>query len=410
MDPSQDFKSLEKDIQASLLATIKSANRLAGEDLDFQRSANPTSVGDRLEDQTSRLLSLTGGLLKAASKATGGQKKTIGILEDAGDIDINWNGIVDVVDGLLEKADTCLDEYTGLVKRKGDFPTAEGPKQKKSRNQNKLDYNVFRANIVKPQNAFEQKPDNFDLGPWKPLLTVKPHAAVPLENSLGTFLDEQERTQYDYSLFLPLLIFEKAGKPLAEMNADEERKYQNRVRRMIAKLRKSASLTDTNGNFRYKHPYETEILSLEYPASTFEKRTPIPYQPVETTSAIWVDTYEGVLVMLDELKQATEIAVDLEHHDYRTYSGLLSLMQISTREKDWIVDTLKPWRQKLEVLNEVFADPNILKVNLPTVLWSTQQLMLRRFSMAHSWILCGCRETWACTLLGFLTLFMLAVS
>lgn len=66
--------------------------------------------------------------------------------------------------------------------------------------------------------------------------------------------------------------------------------------------------------------------------------------------------------MLEELKKVTEIAVDLEHHDYRSYHGLLSLMQISTREKDWVVDTLRPWRQQLEVLNEVFADPKILKV------------------------------------------------
>lgn len=66
--------------------------------------------------------------------------------------------------------------------------------------------------------------------------------------------------------------------------------------------------------------------------------------------------------MLAELKTATEIAVDLEHHDNRSYIGMVSLMQISTRDKDWIVDTLKPWRRKLECLNEVFADPNVLKV------------------------------------------------
>ena len=66
--------------------------------------------------------------------------------------------------------------------------------------------------------------------------------------------------------------------------------------------------------------------------------------------------------MLEELKKATEIAIDLEHHDFRSYNGLLSLMQISTREKDWIVDTLVPWRHKLEILNEVFADPKIVKV------------------------------------------------
>lgn len=66
--------------------------------------------------------------------------------------------------------------------------------------------------------------------------------------------------------------------------------------------------------------------------------------------------------MVKELKEAKEIAVDLEHHDVHTYYGLVSLMQISTRDKDWVVDTLQPWREDLQQLNEVFADPNILKV------------------------------------------------
>jgi exosome complex exonuclease RRP6 len=124
-----------------------------------------------------------------------------------------------------------------------------------------------------------------------------------------------------------------------------------------------------DGTCRYKHPYETEIHSLEYPARVHEKAEPINYLPVETSSATWVDTYDKVLYMLEELKKATDIAVDLEHHDYRTYIGLLSLMQISTRDRDWIVDTLQPWRHKLEILNQVFADPNITKVSPTNCSW-----------------------------------------
>lgn len=101
---------------------------------------------------------------------------------------------------------------------------------------------------------------------------------------------------------------------------------------------------------------------MEYPERVYEATEPIPYQPAETTSATWVDTWEGVLDMLEELKKAKEIAVDLEHHDMRTYHGLVCLMQVSTRKQDWIVDTLQPWRHKLSVLNEVFADPSIIKV------------------------------------------------
>jgi exosome complex exonuclease RRP6 len=120
---------------------------------------------------------------------------------------------------------------------------------------------------------------------------------------------------------------------------------------------------NTDNYFRYRHPYETEILQLKYPDPVYQKADPIPYLPFETTSAVFVDTEEGVLEMLKELKSATEIAVDLEHHDARSYVGLVSLMQISTRHKDWIVDTLKPWRQNLQVLNEIFADPKFIKVH-----------------------------------------------
>ena len=124
-------------------------------------------------------------------------------------------------------------------------------------------------------------------------------------------------------------------------------------------------IDNTDNYFRFKHPYETEILHLNYPDAIYQKADPIPYLPFENTSATFVDTEEGVLEMLNELKTATEIAVDLEHHDTRSYVGLVSLMQISTRNKDWIVDTLKPWRQNLQVLNEVFADPKIIKVHSP---------------------------------------------
>lgn len=114
---------------------------------------------------------------------------------------------------------------------------------------------------------------------------------------------------------------------------------------------------------RYKHPYEPEITQLEYPTFVFERADPVPYHDFDATTAVFVDTPEKVAAMLAELKKAKEIAIDLEHHDARSYVGLVSLMQISTRNQDWVVDTLKPWREDLQVLNEVFADPRILKVS-----------------------------------------------
>ncbi|KAK5995546.1 Exosome complex exonuclease rrp6 [Cladobotryum mycophilum] len=300
MEPSQDFKSLQEAIQKSLVSAVKTVNRIAAEDLSFQRTVNPDAA-DQLDEKTSRLLELSTRLLQSAARACSAKAPK---LEDAEDIEMNWRSVVDVVDSVLEKADTALDEYTGLVKRKEPPNSDINSQSKKPKSTGKV---IRNANVKKPQTDFEVQPDNFPTGPWKPILTKKPHATLSLEKSLATSINDAGATQY-------------------------------------------------------KHPYEAEISSMEYPSRVFKSSEPIPSQPVENTAAIWVDTYEGVLEMLKELKKAKEIAVDLEHHDFRTYVGLVSLMQISTREKDWIVDTLRPWRQKLEVLNEVFADPSIVKV------------------------------------------------
>ena len=216
--------------------------------------------------------------------------------------------------------------------------------------------NAFRTqNLVKPQLAFNVKPDNHDNSPWKPLLATKPHAVIPLEESLGTFINDFDQKQYDYSAFLSLILAERPE----GLSKSQRARHKKKMKKLSGMGTKREG-TDTR--FRYKHPYEIEILGLKYPDAVYQKADPIPFLPVETTSAIFVDTFEGILEMLEELKMAKEIAIDLEHHDARSYIGLTSLMQISTRQKDWIVDTLKPWRQDLQILNEVFADPSILKV------------------------------------------------
>ncbi|CAK7236138.1 exosome nuclease subunit [Sporothrix bragantina] len=348
---SDDFKAQQQKIHAALVAVNRTVNGIAAEDLTFLRTVNP-GVAAELDDQAARLLRLSNGLLKSAAGATG--KRAPPQLEDADDVDLNWRGVVDVIDALLEKADTTLDEYTGLLKRK-DAPTTEGgPDSKKAKQQGpggagsnpasgngeRLDWNMRRANIAKPQELFERKTDNFDKGPWKPLLTTKPHAIVPLEDSLTTFVDENNLTQF-------------------------------------------------------KHPYEAEINQLAYPDAVYRKREPIPYLPTENTSAVWVDTFEGVEAMLAELREADEIAVDLEHHDYRTYTGLLSLMQISTRSKDWIIDTLQPWRHRLEILNEVFADPTKLKVfhgASSDIVWLQRDLGLYIVGLFDTYFACDCLE------------------
>jgi exosome complex exonuclease RRP6 len=93
----------------------------------------------------------------------------------------------------------------------------------------------------------------------------------------------------------------------------------------------------------------------------FHSSTPISPGSFEETPFTWVATPADLTSLIEKLRKATEIAVDLEHHDYRTFGGFLCLMQISTRAEDWIIDTLV-LREELAELNEIFTDPKIVKV------------------------------------------------
>lgn len=86
--------------------------------------------------------------------------------------------------------------------------------------------------------------------------------------------------------------------------------------------------------------------------------------------------------MLSKLRNATEIAVDLEHHSYRSYAGFLCLMQISDRHEDWIIDLLAI-KDEMEALNEVFTDPAIVKVGYCNVGYYTVSYRPSGFSWSR---------------------------
>ena len=71
--------------------------------------------------------------------------------------------------------------------------------------------------------------------------------------------------------------------------------------------------------------------------------TPEKYKPSEETDFLFVDSEEHLATLRNHLNESrvVEIAIDIEAHTMRSYQGLTCLIQISTRFKDFIVDTLK---------------------------------------------------------------------
>lgn len=92
------------------------------------------------------------------------------------------------------------------------------------------------------------------------------------------------------------------------------------------------------------------------------KVTPKYPKPIEEVPLKMVTNTAELQDLYKDLLNQTEIAIDLEHHSYRSFQGVTCLMQISTLDVDYIVDTLS-LRNELHLLNEIFTKPTVVKVN-----------------------------------------------
>ncbi|KAH8739081.1 RRPp/PMC2 like exosome exoribonuclease subunit with an RNAseD domain and an HRDc domain [Cryptosporidium ryanae] len=96
--------------------------------------------------------------------------------------------------------------------------------------------------------------------------------------------------------------------------------------------------------------------------------------PLNTTPLIFVNDVEGLKQVIREILDYMEmhyrvsednspfiLSIDLEHHSTQTYKGFVSLIQMSTRKKDYIIDPFCVFHE-LVMLNELTTNPRILKV------------------------------------------------
>lgn len=161
---------------------------------------------------------------------------------------------------------------------------------------------ITGTNIVRPQKFFKDKIDNGNY-PWEPKIKDKPNSLKPL----AIFLEEGP------------------------------------------------------GGQQFSHPYEYELdLFTPLPSNLQEDSATYP-KTIEETPLVEVETSEQLSKLIDDLRNYAEISVDVEHHSYRSFMGITCLIQISTKDTDYLIDTLS-LRHELYQLNEIFTKPAILKI------------------------------------------------
>lgn len=69
----------------------------------------------------------------------------------------------------------------------------------------------------------------------------------------------------------------------------------------------------------YLHPYEIELMKFEAPPDQLKSMKPIKPKSLENTPLVYLDKPSDLQALLRDLSEVHEIAVDLEHHSYRTF-------------------------------------------------------------------------------------------
>lgn len=329
-DQKFNFEEFVKTVLATIPSLVKSSNRLPkdGDDYEFYRTF--PAFENFAEYSKTQILTIMGIVLKNQ-----GFKELFSQAGVTGQVDLDelTDNLISCNDGILERAMTTLEFLKEGKNDAKPMPLAESPVASTSRPAIVSSYNSYRLyhkpSITRPQSNFKEKVDNSS-APFIPKISVKPHSQKPLPEALKE-INTKKNTIIDA--------------PLA-----------------ISNLIRSARQSKAVDPEIYEHPYQYELENFKPHEWQLEKAEPTLYkelQPLHPSQV--VDNVESLQNVLNELKQVKEIAIDLEHHSYRSYLGITCLLQISTREKDYIVDPLA-LRDELKILNEVLADPNILKV------------------------------------------------
>ncbi|XP_054464989.1 exosome component 10 [Anoplopoma fimbria] len=319
---------------AVLSATKASAGLpQAGDEYDFYRSFPGfqefcESQGDKLLHCMSQIMQHHGcrSHLRDRDKLTG--------LEES------FDQVVDSNDVILERVGILLDEADGVNRTQQPvMPAGFQPPKIVVSSWNRMGpgsgsrsetFRLLHAkNVVRPQLKFKEKVDNSNT-PFIPKIFIKPNATKPLPSY---FTNKQIRKERPEDLDVPAALADFI----------HQQRTQEHVEDMFA------------------HPYQYELDHFTIPEGLLSKPEAQMFKPMAETKCYFIDALEDLVALNEKLCKLSEFAVDLEHHSYRSFLGLTCLMQISTREEDFIIDTIE-LRSELYILNEAFTDPAIVKV------------------------------------------------
>ncbi|XP_052449326.1 exosome component 10 isoform X2 [Carassius gibelio] len=330
------FKDVDAFVKHGLGAVVSATKAsaalpAAGDEFDLYRSFPSfqqfcASQGDQLLHCMSQIMQYHGcrSHMRDRNRLTG--------LEDRFDL------VVDSNDAILEKVGILLDEASGVSRTQQPVMPAgyQPPKivvsswnRRGGERRDETFHLLHAKNIQRPQLKFKEKVDNSNT-PFVSKIFIKPNAVKPLPTY---FANKHIRKERPEDLDVPAALADFIHQQRTQEHVDD----------------------------MFSHPYQYELDHLVMPESLKCKPDVQMYKPLAECSCQFINTLDELVALNEKLAKVSEFAVDLEHHSYRSFLGITCLMQISTREEDFIIDTLE-LRSQMYILNETFTDPAIVKV------------------------------------------------
>uniref|UniRef100_A0A8C1I6M5 Exosome complex component 10 n=1 Tax=Cyprinus carpio TaxID=7962 RepID=A0A8C1I6M5_CYPCA len=330
------FKDVDAFVKHGLGAVVSATKAsaalpAAGDEFDLYRSFPAfqqfcASQGDRLLHCMTQIMQHHGcrSHMRDRNRLTG--------LEDRFDL------VVDSNDAILEKVGILLDEASGVSRTQQPVMPAgyQPPKivvsswnRRGGERRDETFHLLHAKNIQRPQLKFKEKVDNSNT-PFVSKIFIKPNAVKPLPSY---FANKHIRKERPEDLDVPAALADFIHQQRTQEHVDD----------------------------MFSHPYQYELDHLVMPESLKCKPDVQMYKPLAESTCQFIYTLDDLVALNEKLAKVSEFAVDLEHHSYRSFLGITCLMQISTREEDFIIDTLE-LRSEMYILNETFTDPAIVKV------------------------------------------------
>ena len=286
----------------------------------------------------------------------------------------SYDDLVTYVEDLLEMVSRNIDIVKGRVKENPEEDiTKEVIKLKKEELKN---YSITKK--VNLENDVKDIDNSYY--PFIPKLEEKPNSIKPLDKEIidARKLREENKEK------LKLKFEDSKNKEIQKAlfynpyRPEIENFYKNKEKELTDLEEKYTELKDNinNNNKMEEDDLDNnndlikfiEVNSLEEKNKKMEKIKNkdfaffiTSFKQEKDTKLSFIDTKESFDEFINEISKYDEIAVDLEHHSKESYLGITCLIQISTRDSDYILDAIK-LRSHLNKLNIIFTNPNILKV------------------------------------------------